>query len=112
MIGLSPSACDLRTARYGKSEIGFALLSSGREQMSIFMNIRKSHLMIQGGAYPLAFPTGAMTPKNLPRRKERAMSNDTIELNFKAGTFEEAISQAIVAAQALECPRAKLSISS
>ena len=54
------------------------------------MNIRKSHLMIQGGAYPLAFPTGAMTPKNLPRRKERAMSNDTIELNFKAGTFEEA----------------------
>ena len=26
------------------------------------------------------------------------MSNDTIELNFKAGTFEEAISQAIVAA--------------
>jgi hypothetical protein len=66
--------------------------------MSIFMNIRKSHLMIQGGAYQLAFPTGAMTPKNLPRRKERAMSNDTIELNFKAGTFEEAISQAIVAA--------------
>jgi hypothetical protein len=92
MIGLSPLPyfvwrCDLRTARYGKSEIGFALLSSGREQMSIFMNIRKSHLMIQGGAYPLAFPTGAMTPKNLPRRKERAMSNDTIELNFKAGTF-------------------------
>ncbi|HWX34110.1 MAG TPA: hypothetical protein VNZ53_42635, partial [Steroidobacteraceae bacterium] len=28
----------------------------------------------------------------------RAMSNDTIELNFKADTFEEAISQAIVAA--------------
>ena len=26
------------------------------------------------------------------------MSNDTIELNFKADTFEEAISQAIVAA--------------
>jgi hypothetical protein len=39
-------------------------------------------------------------PKSLPRSegKKRAMSNDTIQLNFNADNFEEAISQAIVAA--------------
>ena len=43
---------------------------------------------------------GHETEKSLPRNegKKRAMSNDIIELNFKADTFEEAISQAIVAA--------------
>ena len=43
---------------------------------------------------------GHETEKSLPRHegKKRAMSNDIIELNFKADTFEEAISQAIVAA--------------
>src|ERR1700722_13956587 len=43
---------------------------------------------------------GHETEKSLPRNegKKSAMSNDIIELNFKVDTFEEAISQAIVAA--------------
>jgi hypothetical protein len=47
-----------------------------------------------------AYPLWAMRPKkpSSQRRKENATSNDIIELNFKADTFEEAISQAIVAA--------------
>src|ERR1700733_8293016 len=42
-------------------------------------------------------PTGAMRPKSLPRTKKRE-EQPHIELNFKGDTFEEAISQAIVAA--------------
>ena len=40
------------------------------------------------------------------------MSKDTIELNFKAGTFKELISQAMLAALGSGWLRARLSLSS